>query len=190
MKNIKFTKGNWEEHFEYAYTAKFPFRPKFVQEEDCIVTTENPLMEDGYDYTTIITKEKYGVGTKIWLTCSFEKFGAPLITLTDAFRRDEEGDLIYGACTEVVLWEEGINVWNLYEENNEVKWDKLLALEFPVEAGTKYEIYLELQENAVYVEIGDKKFSLRTENLPEEVNIGITGCEDINRFYCVKIETA
>ena len=44
MPDIKFTKGNWEEYFEYAYTTKFPFKPKFVQEADCIATRENPLM--------------------------------------------------------------------------------------------------------------------------------------------------
>ena len=189
MKYIDFIKGQWEEYFESAYIARFPFKPKFIQEEDCIANGENALMEDGFDYTTIMTKDKYGVGTKIWLTCSFEKFGAPLVTLTDDLRRDEEGDLIYGTCTEVVLWEEGINVWNLYEENNEVKWDKILGLEFPVESGSKKELYLELQDKGIYVVIDDKRFALRVENLPEEMNIGITGCEDINRFYSVRIET-
>ena len=59
MKNIEFTKGNWENFFEYAYTTRFPFTPKFVQEEDCISNGRNPEMSDGFDYTTIMTKEKY-----------------------------------------------------------------------------------------------------------------------------------
>ena len=75
MKNVEFTKGNWEEYFDYASTTRFPFVPKFIQEEDCIVNGRNPKMRDGFDYTTIMTKEKYGAGTKICITCSFEKFG-------------------------------------------------------------------------------------------------------------------
>ena len=147
-------------------------------------------MEDGYDYTTIVTKEKYGVGTKIWLICSFEKLGAPLITLTDSLRRDDKGDLIYGACVEVVLWKDGINVWDLYEEDGEVKFDKLMGLEFSVQDGVKYEIFLELREKEIYVVIDDKRFIIRTESLPEEVNIGITGCEGICRLYDMKIKRA
>ena len=188
MKEIKFTKGNWEKYFEHAYTQRFPFKPEFVQEEECIANSRNPGMQDGFDYTTIMTKEKYGIGTRMWVTCSFEKFGAPLITLTDKLKRDEEGDLCYGTCHEVVLWEKGINVWNLFEESGEIKWHKLLAAEFPLAAGIKHEMYIELEKKAVKVVIGDKTMTLRIENLPEEVYIGITGCEDINRFYNVKID--
>ena len=188
MKDIRFTKGNWEEYFEYAYTQRFPFKPKFVQEEDCIANSTNPGMNDGFDYTTIMTKEKYGIGTRLRVTCSFEEYGAPLITLTDNLKRDEEGDLCYGPCYEVVLWEEGINVWHLFEDNGEIKWHKLLAAEFPVEAGTKHEMYIELLEKAVKVVVGENTMTLRIENLPEEVYIGITGCENINRFYNLKID--
>ena len=188
MKNIEFTKGNWEEYFEYAYTRRFPFKPKFIQEEECIVNSRNPEMQDGFDYTTIMTKEKYGIGTRLSVTCSFENYGAPLITLTNKLERDKEGNLWYGACYEVVLQEEGINVWDLFEEDGEIKWHKLLALEFPLETGLKHEMYIELEEKTVKVVVGDRSATLRIENLPEEVYIGITGCEDINRFYSVKID--
>lgn len=187
MKDIKFTKGNWEEYFEYAYTQRFPFKPSFIQEDECIVNSRNPEMKDGFDYTTIMTKEKYGIGTKLCVTCSFEEYGAPLITFTNKLERDKEGTLCYGACYEVVLWENGINVWNLFAENGEIKWHKLLAAEFPLEAGIKYEMYIELEEKTIKVVVGDRSMTLRIENLPEEVYIGITGCENINRFYSVKI---
>ena len=74
------------------------------------------------------------------------------------------------------------------EESGEIKWHKLLAAEFPLAAGIKHEMYIELEKKAVKVVIGDKTMTLRIENLPEEVYIGITGCEDINRFYNVKID--
>ena len=188
MKEIKFTKGNWEEYFEHAYTKRFPFKPKFIQEDECIANSKNPEMKDGFDYTTIMTKEKYGIGTRLWFTCSFENYGAPLITLTDKLERDDDGDLCYGACHEVVLWEEGINVWNLYEENGEIKWYKLFAAEFSLEPGVKHEMYIEIENKTLKMIIGDKILTLRIENLSDEVYIGITGCEDINRFYNVRID--
>ena len=71
----------------------------------------------------------------------------------------------------------------------EDEWHKLLAAEFPLEAGIRHEMYIELEEKAVKVVIGDQIMTLRIENLAKEVYIGITGCEDINRFYNVKIDT-
>ena len=188
MKNIEFTKGNWEEYFDYASTTRFPFVPKFIQEEDCIVNGRNPEMRDGFDYTTIMTKEKYGAGTNFSTVCSFEKFGAPLITLTDKLEKDENSDLRYGVCYEIVLWEKGINIWDFFMDGDTLKWHRSAALEFPLEAGQKYELEIELMEKYFKVSLGDKNIILRAEALPEEVYIGITGCENINRFYSLKID--
>ena len=189
-KLIEFTKGNWENHFEYAYTKRFPFTPKFIQEDDCISNGRNPEMRDGFDYTTIVTKEKLGAGTKMWLTCSFEEYGAPLITLTDMLEKDENDNLTYDKCHEVVLWEKGMNVWDIFVEGGQIKWNKLLFADFPVATNTKHEIYLEIMDKYVKVSVGKENILLRIDNLPEKVYIGITGCENINRFYNVKIETA
>ena len=71
-----------------------------------------------------------------------------------------------------------------------MKFDKLMGLEFSVQDGVKYEIFLELREKEIYVVIDDKRFIIRTESLPEEVNIGITGCEGICRLYDMKIKRA
>lgn len=188
MKNIEFKKGNWEKYFDYASTTRFPFVPRFIQEDDCIANGRNPKMRDGFDYTTIMTKKKYGAGTKLWLSCSFEKFGAPLITLTDSLENDENGDLRYGVCQEFVLWEKGLNVWDFFIEEDILKWHRIMAAEFYLEANTKYEMYLELLDKYVRVVIGDKDLLLRVENLPKKVHIGITGCENINRFYSLKMD--
>ncbi|MBR5156341.1 MAG: hypothetical protein IKW59_01070 [Clostridia bacterium] len=188
MKNIEFTKGNWENYFEYAYTTRFPFTPKFVQEEDCISNGRNPRMSDGFDYTTIMTKEKFGAGTKLWATCSFEKYGAPLITLTDKLKKDENGDLRYDACYEFVLWDKGLNVWDLFIKDSELKWEKMLSVDFSLACNEKHEIYIEILEKGARVVIGDKDIYLRIENLPENVYIGVTGCENINRIYNLKID--
>ena len=70
MVNINFKKGEWEDFFRYVYNSRFPFKPHFYQENDCIVNGRNPQMRDGFDYTTIMTKEMYSVGTKIWFTAT------------------------------------------------------------------------------------------------------------------------
>ena len=106
MQNISFTKGNWEEYFQYASTWRFPQTPAFIQEKDCIVNA------DKSEFTTVFLKERYTEGTRISFTASFESYGAPLLVIAKELDRDEKGNLRYGDYQEVVLWERGINVWD------------------------------------------------------------------------------
>ena len=77
-----------------------------------------------------------------------------------------------------------------FVEDGQIKWNKLLFADFPVATNTKHEIYLEIMDKYLKVSVGRENILLRIDNLPEKVYIGITGCENINRFYNVKIETA
>jgi len=185
--HIYFKKGEWESYFQYAYNERFPIQPIFNQEEDCIANRRNAQMADGFEYTTIFTKEKYKTGARINFVCSFESYGAPLITLTDRLKRHENGILSYGTCHEVVIWENGINVFYLFETKNEIKWNQLLADSFSLEPGKKHRLSLEIVDKYIRVALGERSFELRIENLPEEFYIGLTGCENINRLYSVEI---
>lgn len=189
MKNIEFTKGNWEEYFEYAYSDRFEVEPEFVQEEDCVANRRNDKMPDGFEYTTIMLKELYGAGTKMWFTCSFENYGAPLFTITDKIRIDENGKWRYGPCHEVVVWEKGINVWHMYEVDGVLKWHRVMSLEFPLEVNKKHELYVELKDKYLRFGVGDKVAEVRVETMAEQVYVGVTGCESINRLYSLKIDT-
>ena len=191
MKKVEFTKGNWETCFNYAYSKRFPFNPEFAQENDCIVNKRNPEMADGFDYTTIMLKEPYGEGTKFSFTCSFEEYGAPLFTITDKMETDENGCWHYGDCYEVVLWENGINVWDLYEEDGAIKWNKVMSLEFPVKSNKKHKMFLELIDNVGEKELNSPKYTkcYEFDNLyAKPININTVdefSLSDIKRMYKV-----
>lgn len=179
---IEFKKGEWEQFFTHAYCCRFPQRPLFFQGRNYISNRENPNMADGFDYTTIITHEKYGKGTKIKLECSFEKYGAPLITLTD-----EVLNGVYKNYHEVVLWENGINVWHLSEIDGKMQIKKLASIPFKVDSSI-HSLCVEILENGIKAKAMEHEIYLRIENLPSEVFVGLTACENINRFYSVTIE--
>ena len=44
------------------------------------------------------------------MVCSFEKYGAPLITIANAIGKDENGYPLYGDHFEIVAYESGCNV--------------------------------------------------------------------------------
>ena len=180
MTKINFRKGQWEEFFSYAYCCRFPFKPKLIQEENCVLNGKNPEMADGFDYTTILTKEKYK-RAKIALECSFEEYGAPLITLTN-----ECG--VYKKYHEVVLWEKGINVWQLFEIDGKMQIKKLAAMPFEVDSKKKHTLFVEIMEKGLKIKALGHELYLRVDSLPEEMYIGFTACENINRLYSVTIE--
>ena len=188
MKHIKFTKGNWEHYFDYAYTWRFPETPKFVQEENCIVNTKDCIRQNGCDFTSIMLKENYGEGTKISFTASFESYGAPLLVIADGLDRDEGGNLRFGNYQEVVLWEKGINVWDFHRVNDKIQIDWLLRSDYPIEPGKIYKLTVELGKQRLKVRVEGHYFELRVPSLPEKAYLGITACEGINRFYDLQIE--
>lgn len=190
MHYIEFKRGQWEEFFNPVHTMRFSFTPEFFQEENCISNKKNPGGPKGYDYTTIMTKEKYKKGTRITTCCSFEEFGAPLITLTDKIHRDENGNLWYGVCYEAVLWEKGINIWEFYMEGDKLKYHLMASSEFRVEPKALHNLEIKLLEKGFRVSVGDRNLTVRAGNLPDEVYFGITGCENINKFYSLNIQKA
>ena len=187
--DIKLTKGNWEDKLFHAYTVRFPFTPKLIQEKDCIKNGTNPKMKDGFDYTSLLTKEKYPCNTTISATCSFENFGAPLLLFVDKIKQDDVGNLWYGGCYEIVLFEKGVNVWKHFMVGDEVKWVKLFFAAFPVDSNKKYEISATILEQGMDFAVNDQKFFLRIENMAAEMHVGFTACEDINRFYNFSVVT-
>jgi hypothetical protein len=96
---IDFKKGAWDESaVTHAYTYRFPFVNKFVQCDDHIENGKNPEMQDGfgYDYLSLITRERYPLGTKITTRCSFEGPAAPLFIFSDSLDLCEDGAYRYG----------------------------------------------------------------------------------------------
>ena len=86
MKDYIFKKGMDETRdFMYVSSLTTETHTQFDFEENCIVNRYNPeiIGEWKYDYISLVTKDRYGKGVKLSTQCSFEKFGAPLIVLTD-----------------------------------------------------------------------------------------------------------
>ncbi len=187
-KKIQFTKGDWEDRLVHAYTARFQGTAKFVQEETCVRNSANEASADGFDYISLVSKEKYGSGTCISATCDFEAYGAPLLVFPHALTADENGELRYSDYHEVVLYENGINVWTLYRDGEAIKYDKVFASKFPVEAAQQHRISVTLLEKGLEIFFRNHHYYVQLSDLPEQVHVGLTACEGINRFYDFTIE--
>lgn len=187
--NIRFIQGEWEDKLQYACTSRFASTAPLVQEADCVRNSLNADIDNGFDYTTLFTKDMYSAGVRISCEISFENFGAPLIAWTDNLWQDKDGVMRHSTCHEVVLYENGINVWRLTEgENGKVDALKVLAARFPVESGKKHTLTVQILEKYIEIEACGRSYLVYLSDIPERFYVGITACENIDRLYSFTIE--
>lgn len=189
--NWNFSRGQWSmDGLTYAYTYRFPETPVFRQLDDCILNSENGSQEQGFDNITLLTKEKCLYGTRIETKCSFDHFGAPLVTIAENIIPDENGNMRFGNYIEVVLYEKGVNVWRMYYKEGKVTWDWLLSVEFPLEEKKIHTLSVEILKSKLAILVNERKMTLHVNDMYPSFHVGINACEGINRFYSMEIEEA
>ena len=187
MEIITFTKNNWENKFFYAKSYRFDQEVSFKQEMDCISNSRNKEFSDGFEYINIFLKNKYQTGITIEATLLFEHYGAPMICFCDNFDKDNNGNYRMRNYYEIVLFNEGINVWKLWMDDNKPKWTKLLFLDFKVSENEKHKLKITFLNDGIEINCLDKTQFLKIENMLKNFYLGIGACEEINRIYQIKL---
>ena len=186
-----FNKGfNLEDKFVYVSSPASKSKKKYVQKENYIENTYNDETKD-FDYISIITKKKYEEGITVRTKCSFDKFGAPLIVLTNDYKQMEDGTHQYGLYFEVVAYENGCNVWHIVpgkDAKNPIDVTKVNAIEFPIEDKSIIDMEVTVKEKKIYIHVNNKTFVAEHDEIPNQMHVGITACEGINQFYEFEID--
>ena len=166
-------------------------KKKFVQKEAYVENTYNEEVQD-YDYISMITKQRYEMGTTIRVKCSFDKFGAPLIVFTDDYKQLNDGTYQYGLHFEVVAYENGCNVWHIVpgkDEKNPILVTKVNAIEFPIEDKSMIDMEVTIQEKKLLIRVNNETFTAEHDDIPSKMHVGITACEGMNQFYEFEVES-
>ncbi len=189
MKKIGFGDSDWKKELVQAYSFRFTETPDFTQCADHITTAVNPQHREGYDNISLLSPEVCTVGAKARLRCSFDGMGCPEIILVEKLETCSDGAVRYGACFEVVLYKNGVNVWRHYMEETDHRcyWHKRLGLMMPVAEKELHELEVRTEENGIVFFVDGVGVQLRTEDLPERFYLGVTACEGIARLYELEI---
>ena len=190
----EFKKGaNWREDFSETYSIIYKNRERFIEEDDCIKNFFNEKI-NLHEYISIAHKKAFSVGASVSLVCSFEKYGAPLVTLANSIEHDKDGYPLYGDHYEIVAYEGGCNVWFITKapegSGKSFIGKGLLRLRFPITDGEKidFKVSTGVREGFITVDICGNSFDLPAPELSERFHIGLTACEGINRLYSAVIE--
>ena len=180
-----------EQDFDYVFSPCSKTFVPFTFENGQAVNRYDENIKD-YEYISIVTKQKYTDGVTIKTKCSFDKFGAPLIVLSDDISPDEQGRNRYGLHFEVVAYENGCNVWHIvpFPERKErpIKATKIAFSTFSIPEKSEIDLSVTVRNGKLEIEINGEKLTAESPDLPKEFHIGITACEGINRFSSITIE--
>ena len=209
MIDVCFARGKWDPSEWMVFKSlRFDYAHGFDQMDDHIVNPSDPSWSDEELYAKHVT-EVYAsivhpqrlVGNTIELssTMSFDHLMAPIIVLTPELDVDDKGRHAFKKHYEVVLYNEGINVWHYsYDaakpEEERLRWHLAAFARAPFSPKTKYELKVTMskvegREVRMFVEGGNVKVGFEDADLPESFYAGVTGCEGRNRFYDFKART-
>lgn len=196
--HVDFARGKWNPADWVAFKSlRFDYCHGFVQKDDHI---ENPCPEGVSDEalyakhvtevyaSQVFSRRLVGSTIEVASTMSFDHLMAPLIVLTPELDVDDMGRHAFKKHYEVVLYNEGINVWHYdYDAVCGLSWHLAAFARAPFEAKRPYELKVVLakgkREMRMTVSCGGVTFGFEDPELPESFYAGVTGCEGRNRFY-------
>ena len=200
VKSIVFAEGKWDKgEWTEVKSARWPEVGHWVQRGDHI---ENAVPADADEvkwqgarapetYASMLWNTRLKGNFRVSSTMEFDYRMAPLIVLAPGFGMDANGHPEYREHWEIIIYDEGINVWH-HQNDGKPTWHLAAQLNVKYEPKRKYELKVDVKREKagarIIVDCGGASFSYMEHDLPQELFVGITGCEGINRFYDFKVE--
>lgn len=198
--DVSFKPGQWNTNdWILVKSPRFDYIHGFVQKSDGI-ENECPDIsgEEIYRkhcnrvYSAMVWKEKAALGQTVSSTMNFDWRMAPLIVLSAELRQTDAGAMVFGEHWEIVLYDQGINVWHHMIRDGKPYWYKAAYIKTPYAKNEKYTLEVRVARNSkgvkeMVVKCGGQEFAYVDHDLPETFYAGIIGCEGRNRFFDFRI---
>ncbi len=140
-------------------------------------------------YSSMVYDRVVGASFTVRATMEFEHRMAPLIVLAPTLGRCADGRHEYREHFEVVIFDEGVNVWrHALDARGKPVWNLAAYGRFPLKPGVPYRLEVTKKGKDLQVSVDGHILGYRDDALPESCYVGITGCEGLNKFYDFSIE--
>lgn len=197
----EFKPGKWNKNdFISVKSSRWPNINGFNQELDHIVNScpKDATKEDmlskrcGETYAAMIYKVPLKGNHEVKAEMSFDYRMAPSIVIADKPGKDKNGYPEFRTHYEIVLYDQGVNVWRHTFKNGKQVWKKMAAFKATFQPNRKYEMEVDVDFTLVgprmSVSVGKHKVTFRDDMIPKEYYAGIIASEGVNRFYEFEID--
>ena len=137
----------------------------------------------GEVYSSMVVDRPAVTDLLVRTRASFDFRMAPLVVLAGPLGADGDGHPEYREHIEVVMFDEGVNVWHHTWSEGCPAWHRAGWCEFPLAAGQSHSLEVEKAGSQLTVRVNDRRFGCHLAGFDTDVRAGITGCEGVNRFY-------
>lgn len=202
LTSISFAKGKWDKNkFLEVKSPRWSYLGKMVQKEDHIVNYTPDLSDEiifkkyaskvysGIVYNKIFSGKKVVISSKM----SFDHRMAPLIVIAEDLGKSKEGIPEFREHFEIVLYDQGLNVWHHMYKDGKPSWHKAAYMKVDYKPKKIYDVKITLEKKKnimqMTVECDGKEFGYQDEALPEKFYAGLIGCEGRCRFYDFNVRT-
>ena len=193
-----FTQDGWKKEDwillkspRWDYIGGWVQKDGYIQNQVSDESLPGEKLQRENNFTSMVYKEPVPGNATISATMLFEYKMAPEIVLANSVDKNENGDPQYAEYWEIVLFNEGLNVWHHQIVDGKPFWRRAAFVNVPFEANTKYTMEAKVQFTSkcpiLTVTCNGVKFGCMLPELKRNFYAGITGCEGINRFYDFKL---
>lgn len=140
-------------------------------------------------YTGMVLKQIITGSATISATMSFDYKMAPSIVIAGPLGESKDGKPEFRRLTEVVLFDQGVNIWVHEYINGSSKWTKLAWSTFAIEPRKKHELHIAISGQKLEITVEGHAIGVTDSGLPNAYSVGIAGNEGINRFYAFSVKS-
>ncbi len=193
--STSFARGKWDpSQWIVVKSPRFNYIGVMVQRDDHIENkTPEVSPEEVFKkycakvYSSIMLDRKIKIGKTVSSTMSFDYSMAPLIVIAEEIGKSAKGEPEFREHYEVVLYNEGINIWHHTYKDGKPGWYRAAFLKAKFEANKKYRLEVQVTQTrkgkVMTVTCDGHSFGFMDNNLPDSFYAGIIGCEGRNSFY-------
>lgn len=193
----KFGEGQWQATDWQAVTRPdWGFKGGWVQRPEAI---ENAVPADATPaqllkervketYAGMVRPTPLSTDFRLSSTMEFADRMAPSLLLVSHLGPAEAG---YRACLqhlEIVLFDQGLNVWSHQREGDRSTWLKVAWWRFELHPDTPYRLTVERTGPSLAFRVEGHECGCRVADLAPELYLGLAGQEGVNRFYDCAVE--